>query len=191
MSEPLYDPLLPPNQKPIEAAAGLSMVADLHPEALRQLWNPKTCPVSLLPWLAWALSVNEWDDSWQTSVKRQVITESVAIHRQKGSVASIHRALAAAGYPYARVDEQRHGHRRNGSIIRDAWPLHGGSQPFVYRVVLNGLISIRQAAQIRRILVNTAPARCRLHSLDFRGASFLHNKFAIRDGSYTRGVIHV
>jgi phage tail P2-like protein len=190
MSDTEHDPLLPPNQTQTEAAVALSMASKLNPDTIRHLWNPQTCPVSLLPWLAWSLAVSEWDDNWQTSIKRKVIAESVAIHRQKGSVASVQRALSAAGYPYAQIDEKRHGQRRDGNTLRDGWPVYGGQHPYVYRVRLNGLISVRQAAQIRRILANTAPVRCHLHSLDFR-AQLLHNKAAIRDGSYTRGAVHV
>lgn len=189
MSRPLHDPLLPPNHTTLEAAVSLSMASTLNPETIRHLWNAQTCPVGLLPWLAWSLAVNEWDDQWQAHIKRKVIAESVSIHRQKGSVASVIRALSAAGYPSAQIDERRYGHSRDGSTLRDGWPVYGGQHPYVYRVRLNGLISVRQAAQIRRILANTAPVRCHLHSLDFR-AQLLHNKAAIRDGSYTRGAIH-
>lgn len=186
-----HDPLLPPNQTRLEAALARAMRPTVDPEVIRHLWNPWKCPAHLLPWLAWSLSVDEWDDGWQTHIKRQVIAESIVVHRQKGTVASVQRALSAAGYPYAQVDEKRHGHLRDGTVRRDGWPLHGGRQPFVYRVKLNGLVSIRQADQIRRILQNTAPVRCHLHSLDYRGAPLLHNKFAVRDGSYTRGVVNV
>ncbi|GHK16942.1 hypothetical protein ECZU03_07310 [Escherichia coli] len=32
------------------------------PVPLRTLWNWRTCPVKLLPYLAWALSVDRWDE---------------------------------------------------------------------------------------------------------------------------------
>lgn len=190
MSEATRDALLPPNQTELEGATGQAMQASVSPAVLRTLWNPWTCPAHLLPWLAWALSVDEWDDSWQEHTRRQVIAQSLDVHRAKGSVASVRRALAAAGYPYAVLDEVRNGCLHDGSAIRDGWHLRGGSTPHVYRVRLNGLITVGQAAQIRRILATTAPARSHLHSLDFRGAVFLHNKFAVRDGSYIRGVVN-
>lgn len=191
MSEQTHDPLLPPNQSPLEGAAAQAMQPPVTPDAIRNLWNPWTCPEPLLPWLAWALSVDEWDDTWQAHTRRQVIAESLSVHRIKGTVASVRRALSAAGYPYAEIDERRNGYLRDGTAIRDGWPLHGGHQPFVYRVRLNGLVSVAQSNQIRRILATTAPARCHLHSLDFRGANLLHNKFAVRNGAYTRGVVNV
>lgn len=187
---PLHDALLPPNQTPLESALSLTMPARVNPDALRNLINPMTCPIDLLPYLAWALSVDEWDDAWQDHVKRQVVADSIKIHREKGTLASVRRALTAAGYPYAVVDEKRHGHLRDGSITRDAWPTHGGAQPFVYRIRMGGLVSIPQAAQIQRILKSTVPARCHLHSFNFADAPLLHNRFATRNGDYSRGRIN-
>ena len=43
----------------------------------RQLWNPWTCPVGILPWLAWALKVDEWDAAAPEDRKRQIIADSI------------------------------------------------------------------------------------------------------------------
>lgn len=192
MSEAWAEPLLPSNQTRIEAALAAALRPTADPAVIRTLWSPWSCPERLLPWLAWALSVDEWDDAWREHIKRQVIAESLAVHRIKGTVAAVLRALAAAGFPRAEIDERRHGHRRNGSIRRDGWPLHGARDPFVYRVRLRGLVSRRQATQIVRILNATAPVRCHLYnnSLDFRDATLLHNAAARRDGTYTRGIAY-
>ncbi|MBG8794166.1 phage tail protein I [Salmonella enterica subsp. enterica] len=32
------------------------------------MWNPATCPIRFLPYLAWAFSVDRWDESWTESV---------------------------------------------------------------------------------------------------------------------------
>ncbi|MCW9529462.1 phage tail protein I, partial [Klebsiella grimontii] len=37
--------------------------------ALRTLWTPTACPVDLLPYLAWALSVDRWDKNWTAERK--------------------------------------------------------------------------------------------------------------------------
>jgi phage tail P2-like protein len=193
MSNPVrsHDALLPPNQTHLESALSLSMMARVNPDALLSLINPLTCPINLLPYLAWALSVDEWDDAWMDDVKRQVVFDSVTVHRQKGTKASVLRALAAAGYPLAQVDENRHGYTRNGQCKRDAWPTRGEVHPFVYRVRLNGLINYDQTKQVLRILSSTVPARCHLHSLNFADASLLHNGFTNRNSEYSRGVIYV
>ncbi|TKA96910.1 phage tail protein I, partial [Cereibacter changlensis] len=54
--------ILPPNATKAERAfeAALAALCDL-PVPVGQLWSPETCPAALLPWLAWALSVDDWD----------------------------------------------------------------------------------------------------------------------------------
>ena len=64
---------------------------------IRSLWNPDTCPESLLPWLAWATSVDEWDANWTTATKRNVIKNSAEIHRKKGTVAAVKTLLDSFG----------------------------------------------------------------------------------------------
>ncbi|WP_346729577.1 phage tail protein I [Serratia marcescens] len=67
------------------------------PIPLRTLWNPATCPVDLLPYLAWALSVDQWDADWPEEQKREAITSSFYIHQHKGTVAAIRRAVQNFG----------------------------------------------------------------------------------------------
>lgn len=69
--------LLPPGSTPLERrlAQTCSGISDLQ-VPLRDLWNPATCPVSFLPYLAWAFSVDRWDESWTESVKRQVVKDA-------------------------------------------------------------------------------------------------------------------
>lgn len=65
--------------------------------AIDAVWNPEQCPESLLPWLAWALSVDTWDSEWPEPTKRHMIAESIQVHRAKGTVAAIERVTAALG----------------------------------------------------------------------------------------------
>ncbi|WP_440055476.1 phage tail protein I [Pseudoalteromonas sp. T1lg65] len=67
------------------------------PEHIAKQWDPKTCPESLLPWLAWSLSVDEWDEAWPVATKRDFIANSVKVHKHKGTVGSVKRALASLG----------------------------------------------------------------------------------------------
>lgn len=97
MSDAWTDPLLPPAQTRLEAALGQSMrPAGLTPEVIATLWNPWLIPANLLPWLAWALSVEEWDSSWPEETQRAVCAASFVIHRQKGTVGAVRRVLLAA-----------------------------------------------------------------------------------------------
>lgn len=72
-------------------------VADI-PVTLRTLWNPDTCPVNLLPYLAWALSVDRWDKDWPEQAKRQSIRDAWLIHRHKGTISALRRVVEPLGY---------------------------------------------------------------------------------------------
>lgn len=91
--------LLPPNATPQERALSKTVArAGEVPMQVKQVWNPQTCPVGILPWLAWALSVDDWSADWTEQQKRDAIAASVAVHRVKGTVGAIRRALQAIGY---------------------------------------------------------------------------------------------
>ena len=65
---------------------------------MRATWDADTCPASLLPWLAWAMSVDTWDSSWTEEQKRGAIRNSFLIHKVKGTLAAVKRALAAVSF---------------------------------------------------------------------------------------------
>ncbi|SMG67375.1 phage tail protein I, partial [methanotrophic bacterial endosymbiont of Bathymodiolus sp.] len=69
----------------------------LLPVNIATVWDPQTCPIELLPWLAWALSVDTWDSEWPESTKRALIANSVQIHKTKGTVSAIERVMNALG----------------------------------------------------------------------------------------------
>ena len=100
----MSESLLPPNATPLEKAVEQSTKRLSGPdmteaaEAIGDLWQADRVPRDLLSWLAWALSVDEWDDAWSDDQKRGVIRESITVHKQKGTVASVRRVLRAAGY---------------------------------------------------------------------------------------------
>lgn len=96
MSEPS---LLPPSASDFMRCVerGASRLSAL-PVSLNQLWDPDTCPVALLPYLAWALSVDRWDRDWTEETKRQVIRDAWAIHRHKGTISAIRRVVEPFGY---------------------------------------------------------------------------------------------
>lgn len=78
--------LLPPNATPLERAleAATARIGDV-PVPLADLWNPHTCPLAFLPWLAWALSVDSWDPDWPEETKRAAVASSIDEHRHKGT----------------------------------------------------------------------------------------------------------
>lgn len=90
--------LLPPNATGPERSLALATARlGTISTPIRSLWNPNTCPENLLPWLAWATSVDEWDANWTTATKRNVIKNSAEIHRKKGTVAAVRALLNSFG----------------------------------------------------------------------------------------------
>lgn len=96
--------LLPPNATTQERAISLA-VDRAVPVPNATLWSPWTCPAGILPWLAWALSVDEWDSGASEDRKREIIAESIDQHRVKGTVYALKRALQQLGYE-VEIDEQ-------------------------------------------------------------------------------------
>ncbi|MGT1842761.1 phage tail protein I, partial [Enterobacter hormaechei subsp. xiangfangensis] len=57
--------LLPVGSSALEVAAARACAEiENTPVPLRRLWSPDDCPANLLPWLAWAFSVDRWDENW-------------------------------------------------------------------------------------------------------------------------------
>lgn len=80
-----------------QLAQTCSGISDLQ-VPLRDLWNPATCPVSFLPYLAWAFSVDRWDEGWTESVKRQVVKDAFYIHQHKGTTSAVRRVVEPFGF---------------------------------------------------------------------------------------------
>lgn len=89
--------LLPLNSVSLELA--IEVATDETTQIpLRTLYNPQTCPAHLLYHLAWAWSVDRWDENWSESVKRAAISASFYIHQHKGTIGAIRRAVEPLGY---------------------------------------------------------------------------------------------
>lgn len=95
----MSDRLLPVGSSQLEVAAA-ETCARLQqlPVPLRTLWNPQTCPLPLLPYLAWAWSVDRWDQEWPEETRRAVVAASQFIHRRKGTISAIRRVVEPLGY---------------------------------------------------------------------------------------------
>lgn len=91
--------LLPPAATALERNTAEALAdADALPVPMRDLWNPATCPAALLPFLAWARSVDRWDVAWSDAVKRNVIAASWDVHKHKGTIAALRRVVEPLGY---------------------------------------------------------------------------------------------
>lgn len=76
--------LLPPSASRMERVAA-RVCASLGevPVPLRQLWNPWTCRADLLPYLAWAFSVDRWDEAADKH-KTKAVADAFYLHKYKG-----------------------------------------------------------------------------------------------------------
>lgn len=79
------------------AAAACAVISDLS-VPLRDLWNPWRCPVKFLPYLAWAFSVDRWEETWSETAKRQAVSDAFWIHQRKGTIAAVRRVIETLGY---------------------------------------------------------------------------------------------
>lgn len=65
---------------------------------LRTLYNPDTCPAHLLHQLAWAWSVDRWDNNWSVPIKRAAIRSAFYVHAHKGTIGALRRVVEPLGY---------------------------------------------------------------------------------------------
>lgn len=101
--------LLPPNRTPLESALAQAAGFAVVPRVIATLWDADACPAPLLPWLAWALSVDEWDDGWSETQQRATIKGSIALHRRKGTPWAVRQALARIGLTLTELVESPDG----------------------------------------------------------------------------------
>jgi phage tail P2-like protein len=163
MAEPTpVTTLLPPNAIDAERAleAATARLGDVA-VPIGDLWSPSACPEALLAWLAWALSVDEWNPQWSATIKREVIAQSISVHLRKGSVASVRRALAAIGFTDYVLTEWWQDAPEEGFTAS-----HTG-EPHTYSLGLNPLtagIDLEPGVfeSVLRTLAHTAPVRSHL-----------------------------
>lgn len=97
--------LLPPGSSPLErrAAEACAGISDLL-VPLRDLWNPAHCSIKFLPYLAWAFSVDGWDEKWPEAKKRKAVIDAFLIHQKKGTCASVRQVVEDMGYSATLVE---------------------------------------------------------------------------------------
>ena len=153
MSDENNQSLLPPNAttllRDLEEIFGDSF--DL-PTLNRYVVNPDLAPAHILPWLAWALSVDDWSDNWSEQVRRNVIKASVEVHRKKGTIGALKKALQAFNYENVKVEE---------------W-FEYGADPYFFRVffdVKEPGFDVNVLPQVQKVIESTKNARSHLESL--------------------------
>lgn len=118
-----YPSILPPASTALEKA--LEQIAakrtDL-PVQLRSYRQPANLDMSILPWLAWELSLDNWSSDWSEDVKRARVRQAIPIARQKGTAAAVRATVASFG----------------GSVaIREWWQSEPRGEPHTFSLVMN------------------------------------------------------
>lgn len=185
-----FKSLLPPNATVLERRLEQATAPRAAPRIIPTLWNADTCPLPLLPWLANAVAVDDWDPAWPEAKKRAAIREAPQLHRIKGTPAAIRQALALRGQADAELLERADCFKYDGSVTRDGIRRRGGPAGWAtFRVILKRSVTIAQANAITD-LINRVKRNCvHLVALDFTQAAYLHDGTLLRDGSSTRGAI--
>ena len=92
-------PLLPPNASTFER--GFEEAArERHPlpaHLVGDTFDPDRCPAAVLPFLAWHLSIDLWDESWDEAKKRSVCRNAMRLHRLKTTPAGIRAHVRLTG----------------------------------------------------------------------------------------------
>lgn len=160
------------------------------PVPIDTLWDADACPAALLPWLAWTLSVDEWNPDWSEEVRRAVIAASAEVHRHKGTLGAIKRALVSAGYGDSSVIEGMSAIRYDGSASHDGSETYGTQEHWAtYEVIMERPLSYAQGDFVRGMLEGVAPARCQLRALDFTQVANIYNGAITYDGAHSHGVV--
>lgn len=159
----MSDSLLPPSASNfMRCAEAVGTRITGIPVDLNTLWSPDTCPVHLLPYLAWAFSVDRWDRNWPEETKRQVIRDAWLIHRHKGTLSALRKVVEPLGYTIE---------------IKEWWQLN--EEPGTFRIVVGVLdqgITDEMHMEIERLIADAKPVSRHLAgmtiTLDTKGNIF-------------------
>ena len=151
------------------AAEACAVISDLS-VPLRDLWNPWRCPVKFLPYLAWAFSVDRWEETWSETVKRQAVSDAFWIHQRKGTVAAVRRVIETLGYSIT---------------LQEWWTVADPAGTFRLTVDLNDIgITEPMIKELERIIGDAKPVSRHISQLTLSASAYgtAHIGAAMVDG---------
>lgn len=151
------------------AAAACAVISDLS-VPLRDLWNPWRCPIKFLPYLAWAFSVDRWEETWSETEKRQAVSDAFWIHQRKGTVAAVRRVIETLGY---------------SMTIQEWWKVADPAGTFRLEIDLNDIgITEPMIKELERIIGDAKPVSRHISKLTLSASAYgtAHTGAAIVDG---------
>lgn len=170
--------LLPPNATDFELAIEDSLRANVDLSAVGNLWNPKTAPAQVLPFLAWGLSISQWDSEWTEQQKRDAIADAVPFHRRKGTRGIVIEVMERF-HPLLQLVEW--------------WQMNPKGAPYTFEVrapasdIPASFLTQEIADAIIRDVASVKPARAHftfVQSLEAQAAAYLTNSSSV--GIFTR-----
>ncbi|POY46208.1 phage tail protein [Avibacterium paragallinarum] len=117
--------------------------------------------------------------------KRQLVRNAVKLHRYKGTPWAIRDVLRQLGFGEIEIDEGLKA--RNYESHQGVAAIPQDERWAAYAIRLNQPITNEQSAEIRKILLSFAPARCVLAVLDYKAAPIRYNNKATYNGAYNHG----
>ncbi|SBX00355.1 tail protein I [Klebsiella pneumoniae] len=163
--------MLPPGSSALERrlAQACSGISDLN-VPLRDLWNPWKCPAKFLPYLAWAFSVDRWEENWTETAKRQAVSDAFWIHQRKGTVAAVKRVIEGLGY---------------SMTLNEWWEVADPAGTFRLEIDLKDIgITEQMIAELERIIGDAKPVSRHISQLTLSASAYgtAHIGAAIADG---------
>lgn len=170
--------LLPYNATPAENALeeSIARISDT-PTPVRTVWNADTCAANLLPWLAWAVSVDEWSANWSDLQKREAIKRSVSVHRYKGTIGAVREAVAALGLD---------------CVVQEWFAQDPEGAPYTFRLILNTdqapateqqleklVAVVNSSKNLRSHLDTVVPGSTTVNNLFVGGAILMGNEITV------------
>ncbi|WP_323068183.1 phage tail protein I, partial [Klebsiella quasipneumoniae] len=115
------------------------------------------CPVKFLPYLAWAFSVDRWEETWSETEKRQAISDAFWIHQRKGTVAAVRRVIETLGY---------------SMTLQEWWKVADPAGTFRLEIDLNHIgITETMIKELERIISDAKPVSRHISQLTLSTAS--------------------
>ncbi|MDO5650563.1 MAG: phage tail protein [Moraxella sp.] len=125
-----------------------------------------------------------WEFAHTDDEKRELIKGAIEIHRHKGTPWAIKRTLSLLGYGDCELQE------RFGYYEHDRTINHNGANRYGYAghwthylLLMQKPISKAEAINIRALLLDVAPLRCKLVSINLKNPK--HDRTIYHDGVFT------
>lgn len=138
--------LLPKNSTKLERALDdQTQRIDALPVTFARLIDTDNCPLSFLPWIAWARRVESWNGLWAESKKRDVVKGARAFNAQRGTKTTLAQSMENLGLDHSLL----------------AWhDLSPKGTPYTFTVkIMSGRVSVQQQQEIYTALDSVKSAR--------------------------------